>query len=309
MQKNDYFEILFHILAENNLIPQNDDLLLWRTDFQRYFEKAGFDEKIIHEIKSEFGLSMENVFLINSKKSFLLNRYYKSKGGLESIQASVCFTVLGCLLDHLIDMGDSYQKEIAMQKVNWKYCSEYFYRGICQKENSVIDKLFETVGRSVFSYRDIFPKAYNSVIELLEKTAESELFVMSDVCESFNPENVSNKSVLFSVISTQICVPDCIEESKDVAYSIGKAFAMIDDMCDFYEDMELHQKNMCQILLSEGNMNEYQAVEYMTGQIAENLNLIKRKTDEVIYNFFLSETREWVMSRSELRERVWKTYG
>ena len=47
----------------------------------------------------------------------------------------------------------------------------------------------------------------------------------------------------------------------------------------------------------------------MTGQIAENLNLIKRKTDEVIYNFFLSETREWIMSRSELRERVWKTYG
>ena len=94
MQKNDYFEILFHILAENNLIPQNDDLLLWRTDFQRYFEKAGFDEKIIYEIKSEFGLSMENVFLINSKKSFLLNRYYKSKGGLERATIHYPFSII-----------------------------------------------------------------------------------------------------------------------------------------------------------------------------------------------------------------------
>ncbi len=309
MEQNDYFEMLFEMLSQNNLVPESNDLIVWRIDFQKYFEKAGFDKSIIREIKAEFGIGMENVILINCKKSFLIHRCYNSISKIESIKASVCFTVLGCLLDALIDMENNLNKEIAVRKVNWQYCSEYFYKGIDQKENSVIDKLFEMVGKIVFSYRYIFPKAYKSIVELLKKTSESELFVISDNTNVLSIDNVTNKSILFSVISTQICIPDFIEESAEVAYNIGSIFTMIDDMCDLYEDAEVKQKNMLQILLSKNNITERQAVQYMIDQIIENLNLLRQKANEELYQFILSETKEWIMSRNELRERVWKNNG
>ena len=84
---------------------------------------------------------------------------------------------------------------------------------------------------------------------------------------------------------------------------------MIDDMCDLYEDAEVKQKNMLQILLSKNNITERQAVQYMISKIIENLDLLRQKTNEELYQFILSETKEWIMSRNELRERVWKNNG
>lgn len=306
MDKKSYFDLVFQCLKNSQLLPFNIENCQWRVDFQKYFELAEIDVDIIAKMKVQYGIGFENVFLINCKKCVLLCENFQIRQNKKLIQTSVYFTVLGCLLDWLIDCGEALQKQEAECKLKWEYCGDYFCKSIRAKDNSVIDILYEKISEGMYQISCCNMKRFTDIIEIIKLAIKSELAVQSANQEVLQEDTILNKSVLFVQIAIEILLAEkevLTDVDRKGIKDLGYAFALMDDLCDFYEDMETGQMNL---LMKQGiNNNMEMVIKSAVYELNEKLQEMKVWFNKALYEFVLQEIREWSMSSIELRKRIW----
>lgn len=306
-----YYDLLYKCLDKNNLLPvEAEDQ--WRTDFQKYIEETEIDLNIISEMKAAYGIGFENVFLVNCKKFVLLCRSFKVKRNKLQIQTSVYFTVLGCLLDWLLDHGNANQRQEAQDKLNWDYCGDYFCKAISAKDNSVIDILYEKISLGMCAILRYNHERFDYIINMVKAAIDSELAVSIENSGTILDNCILNKSVLFVQIAAEIVLAEkekMTDSDRKLIADVGYAFALIDDLCDLYEDMESGQMNL---LMTHGISDDIDieiVINSIVNQLTEKLHSIQEMTDSPFYEFVLHEIREWSMSSMELRKRMWYING
>lgn len=304
MQK--YYELLYFTLKKHGLLFNRKVNLSWRKDFQLYYECLKWDQELIENMQAEFGFDGKNVLLVNSKKIIMISDFYNSDVDVEILKSSVLFTLLGCLMDYLLDKGTVEQKEVARWKLSWEYCSSYFESGITARTNSVIDTFYQHIGESFQIIKRDHCLVYKEMIFLLKLSIDAELKVVNDQ-NIVSSDVIVTKSVIFVVLSIMISVysSNLYEKARRIAYWIGESFAIIDDLCDIYEDIEYKQKNMVYEMMKVNYNQLSQMIDGLVTQIEEKLQNIAIYTNEIIYNMIKAEVQEWTMTNQYLRERWW----
>ncbi len=302
-----YFDLLYKCLDMNKLLPIEAENQ-WRTDFQYYLEEAEIDLNIISEMKAQYGIGFENVFLINCKKCALLCTNFKVKKNKILTQTSVYFSVLGCLLDWMIDHGSVCQRQEAQNKLNWYYCRDYFCKITTVKDNSVIDFLYEKISIGMGAILHYNSERFEDIVEMVKSAIDSELAVCTENRRKTCDDIILNKSVLFVQIAAEIVLVEyekMTSSDKKLIVDLGYAFALIDDLCDLYEDMESGQMNLLMTYGVCHNIDIEIIINSVVHQLIEKLHNIQEQSNKQLYEFVLQEIREWSMSSVELRKRMW----
>ena len=92
---------------------------------------------------------------------------------------------------------------------------------------------------------------------------------------------------------------------RKIIADIGYAFALIDDLCDLYEDMESGQMNLFRVY-DIGNSNDIGIIiKSAVHELIKKLHIMEKQLDNHLYEFVFQEIREWSMSSVELRKRIW----
>lgn len=306
--KKYYFEILYDFLKENQYIYDRHMNLKWRRDFERYYRYYDWDEKLCERIKQQYGYNARNVLLVNSKKFYVIAQYYRKTVVVSNLRIAIVFLLLGCLLDHLLDAGDEKQKEIARKKLSWTYCGEYFMGATELKEDDVIDELYSELACAFSQIHEETPIVYVQLLENIKIAVSAELNAVS-ISASNDEQLIMNKSALFVLIAGMIGMYDMpnLKEITEFFWKMGEIFAIIDDLCDFYEDRENGQKNMVNMLImDEGEEN---AIKRLITRLNDTMNQIENTMPAQIYMLLLMQVQEWTMSNDYLRERIWLENG
>lgn len=309
--KKRYFNLLFKYLNKNELLPfEKQDR--WRYDLQKYFDEAEIDLDIISKMKEQYGTGFENVFLINCKKNALVCDHFQIEQNRISLQTAVYFTVLGCLLDHLLDYGDWEQKSEAERKLSWEYCKDYFIQYTTAKEDSAIDSLYEKISIGFHEISIWNHEKFKYIIELIQIAVDSELAVNTRGIVPQNKEAIVNKSIIFVEIALEILLYKK-EVMKDIDRKmfrvLGYTYALIDDLCDLYEDIENGQMNLLIEYVQMQNIDMECLIDSTVNKLSAMLKILEEHFDEPLYKFIVGEVKEWSMSCVELREQVWCLYG
>lgn len=128
-----------------------------------------------------------------------------------------------------------------------------------------------------------------------------------DLQEPWELDMVLDKSVLFAEISSEIALAGCADLSDDgrrILACIGRLFAWVDDVCDYYEDQKSGQKNLMAVHAAGSGITA--AARRAVRRIAADLEDLREHTDSCLYDFIFHEIKEWTLSSRELRERIWK---
>lgn len=308
IHKKQYFDLLFCCLCDHELLSTGQQNK-WRMDFQKYFDMMEIDRNILSKMKEKYGVGLQNVFLVNCKKSVLLCENFGIDQNKKLMQSYVYFSGLGCLLDYLLDFGNREQKAEAEQKLNWDYCKDYFLTYTSAKDNSPIDLLYEKVSAGVSEIAVYNPYNFALIIELTRRAISAEQAVVADEVESCGDEIILNKSILFITTAVEILLTgkaEGKEADRELVRRMGYAYALIDDLCDLYEDMEIGQRNLFMKYMSafstEVGMEEI--IRWAVSELEEQLQIMKENFDKPLYEFILQEIREWGLSNEELRDRL-----
>lgn len=305
-EREKYFSILFQKLKKFDLLPNPKNIAQWRWDFQKYYRNSKIESHIFADIRAEFGVGFENVALVNCKKYTLLSKFFCNKTNILFLQTAVYFTLLGCIMDYLLDNGSIHQKKTAQEKLSWEYAKDYFEDFKEAKSNSIIDQLYAFVAKGFSDIYGYDLDKYYNLIGMVKNVIQAELYVVDTKTITFEYPMVMDKSILFILIASEIALIESqkIGGNSKIFYLIGEVFAWIDDACDIFEDMKNGQKNMVWYELNKNNNMEI-ILEKVVQTIYHHLELIKKYTNIEIYQFFLAETQEWVFSCKELREKIW----
>ena len=307
IDKKKYFDLLYHCLNDNKLLPI-EDKNQWRIDFQQYFEASEIDTTIISEMKVQYGIGFENVFLVNCKKCILICNNFGVRKNKLLIQTSVYFTVLGCLLDWLIDHGNAKQRQEAENKLSWDYCGDYFCKEVGAKDNSAIDFIYEKISVGMCEISHYNHERFEYIIDMMKLAIDSELAVCIENEKMIYNDIILNKSVLFVQIAAEIVLAEkesITSNDRKIIADIGYAFALIDDLCDLYEDMESGQMNLFRVY-DIGNSNDIGIIiKSAVHELIKKLHIMEKQLDNRLYEFVFQEIREWSMSSVELRKRIW----
>lgn len=307
--ENRYFEYLFLQLKSHSLLPTAD--ISERLAFQHCIDALQFPDGIIPRIKNEFGSGFERIFQINSRRALLIRNIYSDVSSLVHERTGVYFSVLGCILDHMIDNGSDVERKMAVEYLNRKYCSHYLEDFGERKTDSVIDELFEYIGMGLRKIKKQNIKAYEDIVDMIYKAIESELFVSGEDSQS---SSLTDKSVLFVVVSLKIMTADLCIENDELFEHIAYAIQIIDDICDVYEDRDAGHDNP---ILTQLNAQYYKinAQYYKTviddslTSLSEHMEAIELLGNTALANLMHFEISEWCMSCKYIRDKVWENGG
>ncbi len=257
-----YYDILYKRLKEHDLTLIEEEDVRYRSKFQYFYELLELDNNIIIRIKRELGINTEKYFLMNSMKFYLACEEFKVLKNKDNIKAAIYFTVLGCVLDKMIDEGNDKIKNMALEKLSWNYCKDYFIEFKDEKEDSVIDYLFQYLGKVLKMMKKENFLLYKNIVYFIERAIDSEVYVtlrlkndnfilskykMNNIDSSENIENllITDKSILFVVTAFELALfnDKNLDKHLKVIYRIANIFRLIDDLCDISEDYCRKQKN------------------------------------------------------------------
>ena len=77
--KEQYFDELYNALEKTKIMLDKTNYIKSRVNLETYLKKYYFDERIIRKIKNDYNIRFNNVFLINSKKFYLISKLYLEK--------------------------------------------------------------------------------------------------------------------------------------------------------------------------------------------------------------------------------------
>ena len=302
MDKNIYFDELYRQLAYKGLF--RSQLTADRSEYHKYCQFIEISKDIWECVIKEYGNAFNNVIFVNSEKNILLNKCFFGSVNKKAARSAVYFSLLSCILDHCIDNGEPNKREEALYKLKFDYWAHYFIDfGKCS-DSSVIDMLFYQTALGMKEIKEKNAAKYDHIIHLLMQTAEAEIYVSAEESNTYSEHKIIAKSVLFIQAAVEIATGwnNLLGSQTEVISAMGKAFALIDDICDYFEDIVSGQQNILGNILRTHDFRS--ALAYAVDEIWDCLEIIKKYTDTSFYSLINKEIRDWCINCPALRERI-----
>lgn len=302
---NEYLKKVLNVLGDCSLLYNDQDDFINKIDLQEYIDYLSFNCNILALCRKEFSFGFENIALYNCKKYYIAAECF-AVADMIYPRTAVYFTLLGCILDFLIDGGENELRDFALNCLKWDNCKKYFIRKTVANSNSVIDIIFSELSTAFDVMKKVNFKKYCFLVDKIEKAIKSQIYVSTNFMDLNNKEIslITDKSVMLSEIGIIISAfPNDDYRIYECANAIGNCFMLIDDICDLYKDIENKRYNFLTIIYanSEGSINSIldriiNNIDDIVKNIVNQTNRIKINSNEYLYNFILYEIRHWSKS-------------
>ncbi len=309
MDQVQYYEALYRELAAHRLVPGSN---LWRIGLDEAVDEIGIDKGLFTALKKKYRACFHETALINAKKNLLLCRNFHVEVSKRLIASSVYFSVLGCVLDFLLDSGVPEFVKTAKERLSWDFCKKAFAEfGISETENE-IDRLFYEVSQGMKILRHQNRIHCEKILETIRRACLSELRAAGMLDSGSGKETeVYNKSVLFIRAALMLALGGEKQwngEENRAIETIGSLYAYMDDLIDVFEDEESGQWNIVSLQLKAGRP-AVQVIEDTVGRIEKGMLTLKAWFDVEFTDLLENELREWLFSNPYLAEKFYAAGG
>ncbi|MGN1319060.1 MAG: DUF5685 family protein [Lachnospirales bacterium] len=304
-RENEYFKKVLNVLGDYNLLYNVKNDIINQIDIQEYIDYLSFDCNILELCRKEFSFGFESIAIYNCKKYYIAAECF-AVADMIYPRTAAYFTLLGCILDFLIDEGENELRDFALNCLKWDNCKKYFIRKTMANSNSVIDIIFAELSTAFDIMKKVNFNKYCFLINKLEKAIKSQIYVSTNLENLHNKEIslITDKSVIFSEIGIIISAfPNNDYRIYECANAIGNCFMLIDDICDLYKDIANNRYNFLttKYANNESNINSIldriiNDIENIIQNIVNQMNRIRINSNEYFYNFILYEIRHWSKS-------------
>lgn len=264
----------------------------------------GYDEltALLSSVCEKYGLRLR----INYEQLYLWQTCFLKEKSDDAILAA-SYLVQACILaDHILDSPDftKKQKEAVCRKINWN-------SGMGESENE-----FPELSLLFTGFRDYFEKQKEDPLlneallyQMIQKAIDSEIYMYEsklDFFEDMEDENLFlliDKSVEFEkAVFITALYGNNTEESIVAAGILGKIFWLVDDLCDFMDDVKAGRKNS--LLLYCADRTNYITFEQRLRSVFANLNLaveeletslesLREYVSEEFFDFLILQIWKW----------------
>ena len=301
-------ELLFEKCDENNLTLQP-------------IPEGLFDKLLIllDEVYRKYGFDMQKTCAPNYNK-FLI--WQKENGGLvnyKDILIATEFIQFCCLADKILDSRrfNNEEKEQVRSKLNVNlFLSEQEYKSQYFEE---MDILLNDIRRILTNEESTKSPYYSIIIEKMDKAFKSEIYMSTNFLlpnQSIKDDEMNlliDKSIEFEIAAFLLCsLSSPGKNTLKVSKCIAEIFWLIDDLCDFTEDINCGRKNSALFYCSSKNIEMKLAdrVEMAYGNINQFIDLLIKKIIELrdmvgtdLYEYILNEVWEWCGSVRKLEDK------
>jgi len=280
--------------------------------------KHAFDSLLglLDTVEAKYGFDMQKICAPNYNKFVLWQRAFPG-GSVNDRMAAIKFVVFCCLVDKILDSPrfTEAEKEAVCRKVDVRHLTaEVPYQSESFPE---IDALLNDIRIHLIApeWRD--SACLPMLLKKMDRAFTSEIYMWKNpllLRESFNKGDLHllvDKSVDFE-LAAFLLASQCMDHpDAAVARYIAIAFWLIDDLCDFVEDIHCKRRNsllFCcvptdeTISLEERIELAYSNLEKMIVLLETCLKKLKSCTNSELYQFILNEVWEWSFNVRRMAE-------
>lgn len=263
-----------------------------------YFNAFLQDEPWFRALPVELRCRYALCLSMNCVKFSLAAQCFRWSQNLEAFSVAASFILAGCILDDMIDNEDSEVRQLALRKLNWGYCSDYFIWFQPMREVHVIDQLYSFIGAFLEKKRCCNPEAYEYFLALLKRAVIAECGSNDRV----NQTLATDKSTLFTVLGFLLALyGNHTPEELSAFYLAGDLFRRMDDLCDFESDRDTGHVNSLRL---EDGVDEVELVEKELRSISSGLGRLEGLTDSSFGLFIRYELQSWTLSNPYLYQKT-----
>lgn len=308
LSAKDYYNYLYH-----RLIVKNETL------FRNCNEKKmvaiplpdlTFDKllQLLNIVEDKYGFDMQKMCAPNYNK-FILWQHSFPGANTNDILVAIKFVIFCCFVDKILDSPrfTEAKKEAVCKKINIQnFKSKELYQSDIFPE---MDILLNDIRSYLFALKRQNSVYLPLILEKMNRAFISEVYMWKNpllLQESFNRDEfhlLIDKSVEFELVAF-LLVSWRSQDSNaaNAAQYIATIFWLIDDLCDFVDDIQCKRKNSVlfynvpteKVTSLEDRIElAYQNLEQMIILLETCLEKLKLCIDHALYEFVLNEVWEW----------------
>jgi len=274
--------------------------------------------KLLNTVESKYGFNMQKMCALNYNQFVLWQNSFSKEYKEKELIIALKFVVLCCLADKFLD-SDRYSDEEKIHicnKINiknllstQKYESPFFTEMDVLlndiREFLISDHVCNVPERDyiIECIRDAFLSEiymYKNPLQKKEKNADIEMHLLID------------KSVKFEIAAFLLAtIGSNSTKTIEAATYSANIFWLIDDLCDFVEDVHCKRKNSmlfycvkdnAELLLSERVEISFNNVDIFINALEENMKSLKQIVDNKFYDYMLNEIWGWCSNVRKLSQ-------
>ena len=299
MERNRYFRELYVALTDIGLKPEGGSE--WRIGLESSFKKLKLSDDIILALKREHFVPFFNSLLVHNMISVLLCKFLNAKFEPLNARGSVLFTLLGCVLDNMLDNGTELQKKDVLHKLSRPYRDNYFTTLTPPLSDSCSDLMFAELSIFFDRLRKADMSRYEFILDKINTSADSEICTINGICSE---KNILDKSVLFTEISCEMlfCNTKLDDDDRGLFNAYSYILTLIDDLCDYYSDLDRGYSNLLNYM--EGSQSD--KIKKAVSLLNEKLEYFRNNTNTALYDVLKGIAGEWMLGCDELRGLIWQ---
>lgn len=269
-----------------------------------YYSAALRDTAWYHALPEELRRRYGFCIAVNGMKFALAAESFHRWLDRDACSAAVCFILVGCILDNLLDEGTPVQRQLAREKLTWEYCQRYFVHHEETGVDCAVDRLYSQIGVFLREGEQRAPDACACLLEHLRRAASAELHSAQETRNggTVDAALVADKSILFTVIGFELALFGThTPEEWEAFFLIGNIFRLMDDLCDAEEDSRAGRANS---LLIRGGREDRPCVENALEELAQALTRLEKLVSAPFFAFLRYELRSWTLSNAFLYRKM-----
>lgn len=278
-----------------------------------------FDQllSVLDVVQSKYGFDMQKMCLPNYNKFLVWQKNNSGKVNYQEMLVAIEFIVFCCLADKILDsqrFSDA-EKEKVCQKLDVglflsedEFESGYFVE---------MDILLNNIRRFLVQENIKKHPYYRIIEEKMEKAFKSEKYMSKNFLkpvEKMKMEEMPlliDKSVEFEIVAFLLGVfSDISEDALVISKCIANIFWLVDDLCDFVEDIKFKRKNSVLFFCTKMDMEmsltdrvemAYENIDLFINELEKNLYNLETLSGRDLFDYILNEVWEWF---TDVRKRV-----
>lgn len=303
-----YYNKLYKNLVFNH--KEEFDYCLVRDNSTQWLSPSGEKymslNRVLDEVKWKYGFDMKfnHTQLTVWQRAFHV--FAESEISKKAYYASGILVLFCCLVDNFLDsprFSQCEKKTVCKTIENFEgtVLNEAIYPELDWLLNQFLDFINDTPEDELYSKSTLFKelkKAFDSEVYMYKSVLQKDIMVRKEEFSS-----LTDKSVAFEKVALLTALYGSISsESLKAAEAMGNIFWLIDDLCDFVEDIRAKRKNSLLIFgatdsdsyeLEKAVDAVYHNIEIPINMLFHNLDTLRDVAGDDLYIFMMNQIWKW----------------